>query len=470
MFRAMTLPPLDLGTAYAVANWTIRIGAVIVVPFKRRFTAAAWLLLLFFLPIPGLILFLLIGQPKFPKGRVEKFRDAVCPFFHRVGKKLAPLSPREPSPIAELAQRLGFFPAVGGNQIELIGDYDGAIQRLIADIDAAKSRVFILAYIFADDEIGLSIIDALGRAVKRGVDCRVLVDPVGSSHWIRGTERCLRQAGVKYRAALPWHWLRRRTRRDMRNHRKLFVIDGRIGYSGSQNIVCRDFRPGVVNRELVARCTGPIVAEMEAQFFGDWFLETGIEPQPIEPADADGEALLQLLPSGAEYPLAGFETLLVWQLHQARRHAVIVTPYFIPDEDVLDAMRTTAARGVEVHLVLSQVVDQRVVNLAQRSYYDGLLSAGVRIHLFRDFLLHAKNVGIDGKLGILGSSNVDLRSFQLNEEVSLLLLDDRSAQTLADVQRSYIEDSEELRLEEWRKRGRPAMVLENLARLISPLL
>ena len=467
----MTLLPPDLEIAYGIVNWTIRIGAIIVVPFKRRFTAAAWLLLLFFLPIPGLILFLLIGQPRFPKGRVERFRDVVCPFYDRVGKKLEPHSPPEPSPVADLARRLGFFPAVGGNSIDLIGNYDDAIQRLIADVDAAKSHVFILAYIFADDEVGRSVIDALGRAVKRGVDCRVLVDPVGSSHWIRGTERCLREAGVKYRAALPWHWLRRRTRRDMRNHRKLFVIDGRIGYSGSQNIVCKDFRHGVVNRELVARCSGPIVAEMEAQFLGDWFLETGVQPpDSIEPKQTNGDAVLQLLPSGAEYPLAGFETLLVWQLHQARHRTVIVTPYFIPDEDVLDAMRTTAARGVEVHLVLSKVVDQRIVNLAQRSYYDGLLSAGVRIHLFRDYLLHAKNVGIDAKLGILGSSNVDLRSFQLNEEVSLLLQDDHSAEALANVQRGYIQESEELHLEEWRQRGRPAMVLENLARLISPLL
>ena len=467
----MTLPPLDLGTAYGIANWTIRIGAVIVVPFKRRFTAAAWLLLLFFLPIPGLFLFLAIGQPKFPKGRVERFRDTVLPFFDRVGEALAPHAPVEPSPVAALARHLGFFPAVCGNTVELIGDYDDLVRRLIADIDSAENRVFILIYIFADDAVGQSVIQALGRAVKRGVDCRVLVDPVGSSHWIRGTERCLREAGVKFRAALPWHWLRRRTRRDMRNHRKLFVIDGRIGYSGSQNIVARDFRPGIVNRELVARCTGPVVAEMEAQFYGDWRLETGQAPPPsLPPTPTQGSAQLQLLPSGAEYPLAGFETLLVWQLHQAREKAVIVTPYFIPDEDVLDAMRTAAARGVEVDLVLSKAVDHRLVNLAQRSFYDGLLSAGVRIHLFRNFLLHAKNVGIDERLGILGSSNVDLRSFQLNEEVSLLLLDKQSALALAEVQRRYIQDSDPLRLEEWRKRGRPVMVLENLARLISPLL
>lgn len=467
----MSLPPLDAGTAYAVANWTIRIGAVIVVPFKRRFTAAAWLLLLFFLPIPGLILFVLIGQPKFPNERIENFRSTVRPFFNRVGQSLAQHAPPEPSPVAELARRLGFFPAVSGNSIELIGDYDETIQRLITDVESARSRVFILAYIFADDPVGQSVIEALGRAVKRGVDCRVLVDPVGSSHWVRGTERCLDEAGVKYRAALPWHWLRRRTRRDMRNHRKLFVIDGRIGYSGSQNVVAKNFRRGVVNRELVARCTGPIVAEMEAQFLGDWQLETAeAPPRSLEAAPSDGEAQLQLLPSGAEFPLAGFETLLVWQLHQARDHAVIVTPYFIPDEDVLDAMRTAAARGVEVDLVLSGVVDQRLVNLAQRSYYEGLLVAGVQIHLFRDFLLHAKNVGIDGKLGILGSSNVDLRSFQLNEEVSLLLLDENSARALADVQRGYIEASDKLQLEEWRKRSRPMMILENLARLVSPLL
>ena len=333
---AMTLPPIDPRTAYAVANWTIRLGAVIVVPFKRRFTAAAWLLLLFFLPIPGLILFLLIGQPKFPKERVEKFRDVVRPFFDRTGEELSSYS-TGPSPIADLAQRLGYFPAISGNGIDLIDDYDGAVRRLIADIDAAKSHVFILAYIFADDEVGRSVIDALGRAVKRGVDCRVLVDPVGSSRWIRRTEQRLRDAGVKYRAALPRRWFRRRTRRDMRNHRKLFIVDGRMGYSGSQNLVSKAFRSGIVNHELVVRCTGPIVTEMEAQFLGDWFLETGTKPRPVKPAPAAGNAVLQLLPSGAEFPLAGFETLLVWQLHQARKRVVLVTPYFVPDEDVLDA-------------------------------------------------------------------------------------------------------------------------------------
>jgi cardiolipin synthase len=465
----MALPTLSWENLYDVVAWAIRLAALVVVPFRRKFTAAAWLLLIFFLPIPGLILFWMIGQPKFPKGRIDRFKE-LRHCFDGVGDALRKVQPRRPSPVAAFAERLGYFPATSGNRADLIDDYDQVIHRLIEDIDGAKKYVFIVVYIFADDAVAQTVIDALGRAIARGVDCRVLVDPVGSIHWVRGTVRRLRAVGVRTREALPLRLIRR-TRRDMRNHRKLFIIDGRIGYAGSQNIVAKDFRPGVVNRELVARCTGPVVAAMEAVFQGDWFLETGDNPpSSIEPPPTDGEAILQLLPSGPEYPMAGFETLLVWQLHQASKRAIIATPYFIPDQDVIAAFRIAAARGVEVDLVLSQVVDHPVVNLAQRSYYADLMSSGVRIHLFDHYLLHAKNVSIDGKLAIVGSSNVDLRSFQLNEEVSLLLHDPASVAALEAVQRHYIADSKPIEPDQWAKRGRPIMVAENFARLVSPLL
>lgn len=466
----MSVAGISFDEAYTALEWLIRIGALIVIPFRRKFTAAAWLLLIFFLPEVGLLLFLLIGQPKFPQFRIEQYRK-LRPFFKRVGASLETSKPEQPSPVARFAEHLGYLPPTRGNGIDLIDDYDEAVRRLIADIDAAQRQVLILVYIFADDAVAGEVIAALGRAVARGVDCRVLLDPVGSAKWVRRTVRMLRAVGVQTREALPWRWIHRRTRRDMRNHRKLFIIDGKIGYSGSQNIVAKDFRPGVVNRELVARCTGPIVAEMKAIVLGDWFVETGTEPSgDVEPPAGTANATLQLLPSGPEYPMEGFETLLVWQLHEAKHRAIIVTPYFIPDEDVLGAMRTAVARGVELDLVLSHVVDQRIVNLAQRSYYEDLLKAGVRIHLFNHFLLHAKNVSIDGELAILGSSNVDLRSFQLNEEVSLLLLDRDSVAKLEAVQHGYIENSDEVRLESWTKRNKAVMVAENLARLVSPLL
>ncbi|WP_321163536.1 phospholipase D-like domain-containing protein [Sphingomonas sp. Leaf339] len=258
----------------------------------------------------------------------------------------------------------------------------------------------------------------------------------------------------------------------MRNHRKLFVIDGAIGYAGSQNLVAKDFRPGFVNRELVARTTGPIVAAMAAVVAGDWTIEGrgAVDPAPVAVPAPTGDARLQLLPSGADFPLEGFETLLVWQLHRACDRVVLVTLYFVPDEAVIGAMRCAAARGVAVHLVVSAVVDQQIVHLAQCSYFEELLVAGVRIHRYRDFLLHAKNVGIDGTLGILGSSNVDLRSFQLNEEVSLLLHDTAQIARLDQIQAGYIAASDEVRLDQWRARPRWRHLPENIARIMSPLL
>ena len=457
------------GQLFYFAEWLIRLVALVVVPYRRPFTATAWLLLLFFLPVPGLLLFLAIGEPRFPKWRAEQSRK-LRPFQHGLAASL--VADRAPAnAVAKLAERLGYLPAVGGNSIELIGDYDGLVERLIADIDSAKRNISILVYIFADDAIGRSVSAALARAVRRGVNCKVLIDSFGSSKWMKGTLQLLEQAQVDTHQALPMRRLRRRTRRDMRNHRKLFVIDDEIGYAGSQNIVAKDFRCGVVNRELVARCTGPIVAEISALCWSDWFVETGSTlPDQLIVPDPTGEAVLQLLPSGPDYPKQGFETLLVWQLHMARRRVVIVTPYFVPGQSLLAAMETASIRGVRVDLVLSRIVDQRLVNLAQRSYYQELLRAGVRIHLYGEYLLHAKTVSIDDELGILGSSNVDLRSFELNEEVSLLLFDRASIEALRSAQDKYIERSGELHMESWKGRGPAVRLAESLARLVSPLL
>ena len=467
---AVHLP--DLTTAFYVLEWIIRLGALGVVPLRRSPTAAsAWLLLIFFLPLPGLALFLAVGSPRYPRWRQQRFAE-LGPYFTAVARQIEPFAPPEDGQraAAALARTLGGMPATAGNAIELIDGYDQVIERLVVDIEGARQYVHVLVYIFADDPVGTSVADALGRAVARGVECRVMFDPVGSHHWRRGTLRMLRAAGVEVREALPLHWLRGRTRRDMRNHRKLCVIDGTVGYAGSQNIVGKDFRPGVINRELVARVKGPVVSSLDAVVRGDWSLETSTPPTlPPQPRTA-GTAMAQLLPSGADYPLEGFETLLVWQLHQAQRRAIIVTPYFIPDEAVLSAMRTAVRRGVAVDLIVSEVVDQWLVNAAQASYYEELLSAGVGVSMFRGYLLHAKNVSIDDRLAVLGSSNVDLRSFQLNQEVSLLLHDPATIASLKAIQDGYLEGSDRLVLETWLQRPTTRKLLENSARMISSLL
>ncbi len=462
----------DARLIWYAAEWLVRIGALAIIPLRRSPAAtASWLLLIFFFPAAGLLLYLMIGRPKFPAARERRWRE-LHPFYADVAKRLEEAAGGSSNDLERFSETLGRMPPADGNTVDLIDDYDAVIDRLVADIDAAHSHVDLLVYIFADDAVGLKVVEALGRAIARGVRCRVMFDPVGSHKWRRGIKRRLREAGVEVREALPVHLLWRRSRADMRNHRKLFVIDGLIGYSGSQNLVCKDFRPGITNRELVARVTGPVVASMAAVVAGDWSIE-GTEPAKPEPVtipEATGNARVQLLPSGADFPLEGFETLLVWQLHQACHRVVLVTPYFIPDEDVIGAMRSAAARGVEVNLVVSKVVDQRIVHLAQCSYFEELLSAGIHVHQYRDYLLHAKNVSIDGALGIVGSSNVDLRSFQLNEEASLLLQDRPTIAKLEAIQAVYMADSDQLHLEEWRARSWLRRLPENIARIMSPLL
>ncbi|MBV9842444.1 MAG: cardiolipin synthase [Sphingomonadaceae bacterium] len=465
------LPP-DLAYPLLVIEWLIRIVMLFVVPLRRSPEATrSWLLLILFLPIPGIILYLAIGRPKFPAWRVAR-AQGLLPFYAALGDKLASAAPptSECPSIQALGEQLGRLPPVCGNRVEFSDDYDGAIARLIEDIDGAQHHVRLLVYIFADDATGREVIAALARAVARGVRVHVLVDPVGSHHWRRGTIHRLRDAGVEVREVLPLRVLRGRTRRDMRNHRKLFLIDGTIGWAGSQNIVAKDFAKGIVNRELVARVEGPAVAEMEAIFLGDWYLETEeMLDSPDVPAPA-GDATVQLLPSGADYPLEGFETLLIWQIHEARERVVMVTPYLIPDEDLIGAMRTAVLRGVTIDLVVSQVVDHPIVRLAQCSFYDDLLRSGVRIWAFRDYLLHAKSVSIDGRLAVVGSSNVDIRSFQLNEEVSLLLYDAPEIERLEAFQRGYLDNSDRIDLDAWRKRPAIRRLGENFARLVSPLL
>lgn len=458
------------GTVYLISDWLVRIVMLAVVPWRRPPEATrSWLLLIFFLPIAGLLLYVAIGRPAFPAWRRARYAS-LQPFKLGLVARLGG-DGDDGDPTAALAQRLGGWPAVGGNQLELIEDYDGVVRRLVADIDAATNHVRILIYIFADDSTGRLVIDALSRAVLRGVDCHVLIDPIGSHRWIRRTTRLLRAAGVEAREALPLRLILRRTRRDMRNHRKIFVIDGVVGYVGSQNIVAKDFRAGVTNRELVARVTGPVVTELAALFVADWYLETeAMLELRADPPGRTGDAMVQLLPSGADFGSQGFEMMMVAQLHAATDRVTIVTPYLIPDESLLGAMRIAVLRGVAIDIIVSKVVDQPLVALAQRSYYDELLTAGVRIHLFRDELLHAKNVCVDGTLGIVGSSNIDIRSFQLNNEASLILHDPTSVAKLGSIQRNYLATSDELDLTAWRRRAPLAKVAENLARLVSPLL
>jgi cardiolipin synthase A/B len=469
------------GTCYVASEWIIRLVMLIVVPFRRSPDAAkGWLLAIFFMPWPALFLYWFIGRPTMPAWRAARFAR-IPEVLDAVRQRLAALPQMADPPLspalqqaATLVSNLGHLSPRGGNAVHLLPDYEPAVQQLVSDIDEAQHHVHLLYYIFADDSTGQKIIDALARAVKRGVTCRVLADALGTRRWRKSLDRKLSAAKVEVRYILPVYWLRRGSARaDLRNHRKIAVIDGRVGFTGSQNIVAPDFKPGIMYQELVLRVTGPVVLQLQVVFIADWFLETEQILDSLEvfpPPCAPGNSVAQLLPSGPDFPTMNVQLLIVALIHAARERVFITTPYFIPDEALLQALHTAVLRGVEVHLLVSRVADQFLVSRAQCSYYTELLQKGVHIHLFHEKLLHAKHMSIDGAVALIGSSNMDIRSFVLNAEVTLAIYDVNVVAELRKEQERTLERSEALLLEKWGNRPLGQKVIQNMARLVSPLL
>jgi cardiolipin synthase A/B len=465
---------------YLCSEWIIRFVMLIYVPQRRSAAASrTWLLLIFLLPWPGLVLYALFGRIYLPKRRIE-MQERASRRIREVQAQRRIATPAHPAlrphlqPIARLGQQLGDFEVAAGNSIELLTDYAGAIDRLIADIDAARQSVHLLFYIFEADATGRRVADALVRAAQRGVGCRVLMDAVGSKHGLRALAPGLRKQGVEVQAMLQAGLFRRSAARfDLRNHRKLGVVDGRIGYTGSQNIVNPEFVKGHPNEELLARLTGPVVAQLQAVFLADHFFETG---QPLVYQDhfpqlpATGPSPAHLLPSGPGYGRENGQEFIVALLYAARRRVVITTPYFVPDEPILQAIISATDRGVEVHLVVSMHANQLLTQLAQQSFYETLLECGVTIHLYEPHFLHAKLLTVDDDIALLGSTNMDIRSFALNAEINLVVYDAEVVQRMQEIQQRYFAHSERLSAESWKRRPLARKVFQNSARLADSLL
>ncbi len=467
---------------YYISEWAVRLVMTPVVTSRRSPNSAmAWLLVIFFLPWPGLVLYLLIGENRLPQRRIAAHK--------RLGKELLLIRERfrnhpniehprlgpEQEPVVALAERLGSMPILGGNDIELLAETEDVIDRLISDIDAAQHNVHLLFYIYADDETGRRVARALYRAVERGVPCRVLVDAVGSRPLFKTLASEMRQNGVQLCASLPVSIFRRRAARlDLRNHRKLAVIDGAVAYAGSQNIVDASYgHKDLAWHDMMVRLTGPLALELQAVFVSDWYFDTSElldgDDVFVEPRRT-GAIAAQTLPSGPNYPVENYQRLVVAALHAAHSRVIITTPYFVPDEALFQAVQVAVMRGVRVDLILPRRSDQILVGAASRAYYDDMLRAGVHVYLYTDGLLHSKIITIDDGISLIGSSNFDIRSFALNFELNLLLYGPDVTSLLREQQERYVQRSVQLTLEEWAKQGVIRRVCQNMVRLLSPLL
>lgn len=480
----LTWLPLVLSLAHILLSVT----AILVISARRRpTTAIAWALMIIFVPYLGALAFFLVGFSRLPRRRREKQREVSQAILERT-EGLDRVGHRDEWPAwlgsaVRLNEQLGALPMVGGTRADLIDDYDASIAAMVADIDTAERYVHVEFYILALDATTEPFFAALERATARGVTVRVLSDHLMAvlSSARKETLGRLAAMGAEWHGMLPLRPLKGQWQRpDLRNHRKLVVVDGRVGHTGSQNMIAAHYgkkkaiRRGLRWKEVMVRLEGPVVRELDAVFVTDWFSETD-ELLPLDTSTVvlpDDPALLdaQVLPSGPSFENDNNLKLYTTLIHKAEKQVSITSPYFVPDESIQLAIITAASRGLTVELYVSEIGDQFFVYHAQRSYYEDLLRAGVRIYLYRaPTVLHSKHFTIDDDVAIVGSSNMDIRSFSLNMEVSVMVHGADFVRRMRAIEASYRAASRELTLDEWVRRPWGEKARDSLARLTSSL-
>ncbi|MET0296517.1 MAG: cardiolipin synthase [Microbacterium sp.] len=471
-----------------IVDLVVRITAIIVVPRNRRPTAAmAWLLAIYFIPLIGVFLFLLIGNPRLPRKRRKK-QEQINGYISETSEHLdfGTLRPHAPewfTSLVTLNRNLGAMPLAGDNGAHLISEYQKSLDAMADAIRTAERYVHVEFYILQTDESTDNFFRALEEVAARGVTVRVLMD-----HWAnRGkpfykkTIKRLNAMGAQWHLMLPVLPFRGKYQRpDLRNHRKLLVVDGSVAFMGSQNVtdstynLPKNIKRGLHWVDLMVQVEGPIVASINAVFLSDWYSETDEvltdEIDLFDVSSGPGDLDCQIIPSGPGFEFQNNLKLFAGLLYAAQRKIIIVSPYFVPDEALLLAITTACQRGIHVELFVSEEGDQALVYHAQRSYYEALLRAGVEIHMYqRPYILHSKSMTIDDEVAIIGSSNMDMRSFGLNLEISMLVRGEEFIREMREVEQQYRELSRQLTLEEWMKQPLRSTVLDNLARLTSAL-
>jgi cardiolipin synthase len=473
--------------AVFIGEFLLRIGLIVYILLRQRghaSTTLAWIIVILLIPLVGVVAYLLVGEVRLGTRRIHRHREILARLRDSDAWSTASRRSIQPNiqphyrPIATLAEAVGDIAAVGGNVLELIADTDLFIDRLVGDIDDAVDHCHLMYYIFLTDHSGRRVADALMRAAERGVACRLLVDAVGSRPFMNSRlRRELREAGVQIVEALHANVVRMLfARLDLRNHRKIAVIDGAVSYMGSHNIADAEFAikakyaPWI---DAAIRIRGPATRDLQVLFIEDWYLDTDeslddlleIEP-PIEPSGVT----TQVMGTGPNSFNEALRQLHLTAIHAAREELILTTPYFVPDEATIMALRTAGRRGVETTLIVPARNDSPLVAAASRSQYEVLLNAGVRIFEFQKGLLHAKTFTIDRSLALISSANLDRRSFDLNFEVSTLVYDSDFASELRFLQTCYLSDSTRVRRDLWLKRSWPTKLWQNAAGTLSPLL
>ncbi|MDO5613087.1 MAG: cardiolipin synthase [Paracoccus sp. (in: a-proteobacteria)] len=472
-------------TALVFAHYTIATLIVIRVllrPGLEPPARLAWVLMVEALPVVGIGAYVLFGEVRLRRAEVQRMADVRDSLTGRwqVSPQRVEVAPAAERAVIDTNRAVGGMYAVRGNALRLLAEDDSAIADLVAAIDAARDHVHLLFYIWLPDTSGAQVAAAAARAAARGVAVRVIVDALGSRLLVRSSLwREMRDAGADCVTAFPVgiplvSMLFRRL--DVRNHRKVVVIDNRLAFSGSRN--CADkafaikprFAPWI---DILVELRGPAVRQMQAIFLADWMSYTGRDlGDMLEMVDsaADPGATVQAVATGPDRREGSIGDCLTTMIYAARERIVITTPYYVPDAALDTAIRSAARRGVQVTMVLPERNDSLIVGATSQIFYHGLIEAGVRLMLFQPGLLHAKIMSVDGQMAMIGSANLDRRSFELNYEMNMLVVDPGFVAALDDRQASYLDRARSVTLDEVRGWSRIRRIRNNLLALASPLL
>jgi len=446
--------------------------------------AFGWVAVCFFFPVAGPILYFLFGVNRVST-RAKKLKHR-SPFYFHINyprtddTKRGAASPTQLlSQLAEITKTSDAVtrrPLVSGNHIEMLHNGEQAFPAMLQTIDQAERYIFLASYILETNETGRKFIDALGRAAARGVDVRVLIDGVGELYSLPLAGWLLKKSGVRHVRFLPPRLFPPSMFINLRNHRKILVVDGREGYAGGMNIGDRHLTANVRNRARVAdihfKFTGPVVSQMEEIFLEDWGFCTGehLQPRPQIPAVADGGAVCRAVADGPNEDLDKLATILLGGIVAARQEILIMTPYFLPSREMISALQVAALRGVKVHIILPARNNQPIVHWATRNMLWQLLRHKIRIYYQPPPFAHTKLLVIDSRYGLVGSANIDPRSLRLNFEFAVEIGDVRFGATLAAYFEEIRKQSRETTLAEMDKRSLLIRIRDALAWLFSPYL
>lgn len=452
--------PLSPSASLVALHVAVQIALIIRVllrPHREPASRIAWIVVIAAAPVVGIAAYILFGEVNIGRGRVERKRAVLAHMPDAAaapgmdGPNVRPALSERTRHVFRVAESINGFRPIGGNAARLLPNSNATIDAMVEDIDSATDHVHVLFYIWLTDHNGRRMADALRRAAARGVACRAMADGLGSRDMIRsGVWRGMRDAGVRLATALPvGNPLLRplHGRIDLRNHRKIVVIDDWIAYCGSQNCADPEFRvkakyaPWV---DTVMRFEGPIARQNQHLFASDWMsqVDEDINEMLRRPMRAGAPGFTCIaFGTGPTVRYSAMPEMFETLMYAARDELVVSTPYYVPTESMQEALCAAARRGVATTVVFPARNDSWIVAAASRSYYADLLDAGVRIFEYVGGLLHAKTLTVDGEVALIGSANMDRRSFELNYENNILLVDAEASRAIRERQDAFIASS-----------------------------